>query len=786
MVRHFKQIRFGRLLSEAASDPRFFDQAHVIFGGTGAVGGATALHILGFFDETARYRAMRQERPPRIVVTGHTHREIRAFTHTFYGVHQRAHRSEPERLEGQGYRTASGAVLEMRTLSIDPAVAEIRNCGRLGSEERQQAAEGFLHARGLRLESPLQDKVSALSQAIEKEGAQPFTRFLESFRQDRQLPEGKFQSVVVTIPLASVATYQLGDLEALAKAMGIEGQESLEDLKEAYLQEFPADLGNVAKNLAREVLVAHTTGVGGMFDEDAQGRRSIRLGFAHSGAGEKLVEKQLFADKLAELYSERGIRMLVTAAAIGIDEIQHKKAPPVQAALQVQLANAMRRHHSVIPDADAREKVLHVYQPRLVDLKSPSDSPLAFRRGIPLVLDYVIKSGENGYFTVSNADALYRIMKVASATELGFLLARTAAFGDDPLQPRFVDNICNYTETDYSRQVFDLLGQKALFSNQLTGLQPKALQDLGSARHQAEMHTLGLLILLHRLKTLDLSKIEHRVDLSYFDPMAYFEANSQALTLDEAAEWNAEELARDLSILANAAEESDLAPLKSFTSPHAQRREAFSRVMQAVLRAIWAIPSLGSPILYQSEDGEKLALGPFVAAIDRVATHESSPFDYLKQEFEQAQQAHGRPLDDHEDYQRFSEFHFVNGFVDLRPQATLVTAHSHQEDLQEKVHIYRSEDDFLRGLEDLKPYSYFAAGGLVALLVRLKGLARSAHEMNFELGTANEYRVHFAYDETGRALLVPGVVEALRLVSEGLEKNTGAEWLDGFWGYGWP
>ena len=32
-------------------------------------------------------------------------------------------------------------------------------------------------------------------------------------------------------------------------------------------------------------------------------------------------------------------------------------------------------------------------------------------------------------------------------------------------------------------------------------------------------------------------------------------------------------------------------------------------------------------------------------------------------------------------------------------------------------------------------------------------------------------------------LVMPGVVEALRMVSEGLEKTTGTERLDGMWGY---
>ena len=38
-------------------------------------------------------------------------------------------------------------------------------------------------------------------------------------------------------------------------------------------------------------------------------------------------------------------------------------------------------------------------------------------------------------------------------------------------------------------------------------------------------------------------------------------------------------------------------------------------------------------------------------------------------------------------------------------------------------------------------------------------------------------------DEQGHTLVVPGIVEAFRMVSEGLEKGTGTEILDGYWGY---
>jgi hypothetical protein len=52
-----------------------------------------------------------------------------------------------------------------------------------------------------------------------------------------------------------------------------------------------------------------------------------------------------------------------------------------------------------------------------------------------------------------------------------------------------------------------------------------------------------------------------------------------------------------------------------------------------------------------------------------------------------------------------------------------------------------------------------------------------------ELGSLQEWRWHMPRDSSGHILVVPGVVEGLRMVSEGLEKATGTERLDGLWGY---
>ena len=52
-----------------------------------------------------------------------------------------------------------------------------------------------------------------------------------------------------------------------------------------------------------------------------------------------------------------------------------------------------------------------------------------------------------------------------------------------------------------------------------------------------------------------------------------------------------------------------------------------------------------------------------------------------------------------------------------------------------------------------------------------------------DLGTVQNWVWTMRRDARGYTYVVPGVVEALRMMSEGQEKTTGSEWLDGIWGY---
>ncbi|HEX7185873.1 MAG TPA: hypothetical protein VF756_28875 [Thermoanaerobaculia bacterium] len=787
MAKHYKKLRLGPQLFRESADPAFFDQTHVIFGGTGAVGGATAIQMISLFEEAAGWRGeTRGERSPRIVITGRSKPEIRLFTHLLFDIQMRDHGRYPETLEGVGYRTAGGVVVELTILAVDPSLQGLEDFAQKDEGSRREAIRGFLEHGGLDLDSPAEDKARFLEQSLRERVGRPFADFLERYVRDRGLPGGppdgrfRFRSVVVSIPLASLAAYKLTDLEEAAPLLGVErGSDRLQGLKDTYLQAIRDDLANVKERLADEVLAAHTTAVGGMYDEETDGgARAIRLGFAHSALDEKLRDKQTFAERLAQLYSERHIKMLITAAAIGVDAVLVRESPPMNGAIRRLLAKAAADGHRVLPEADPGSR-MRIYPPVDLDLLAEEAAPVSFEHGRPLVLDFVLKSGENGFFTVSNTDALYRVMRVTSSSELGLLLARTAVFGDDRHCPSFVDSVCYYTETDNSRQVFDLLSQPQLRRNQLSGLQPKALQDLGSAKHQAELHTLGLLILLHRLKTLDLEAIRPHVDLGTFHPNEYFETHSRVLTLENVMSWRAEALARDLRLLVAARGEEDLDPLKHFFQADPDRQEAAHRVLHAVLHAVWAVPSIGTPVVYEDREGRRrVVAGYYAAAIDKVVTHRDRFAAYLRERFAAAGGG------DEAAFERLVEFHIANnGFADLRPVAVLNTARSDREDLAGKVQVFRDPESFVEALKHLEPYSYFTTSGLIALLVRLRGLGKLAHQLDSRIGTANEFRAHIPHDDRGRPLLIPGIVEAFRMVSEGLEKNTGSERLDGRWGY---
>src|SRR5439155_11981186 len=237
------------------------------------------------------------------------------------------------------------------------------------------------------------------------------------------------------------------------------GPAEVEELKDMFVEALRDDLVRVQDDLSDMVLMAHTTGVGGMYDErPGDPQPTIRLGFAHAALDRRLAEKHRFAQKLTELYAAAGIKVLVTAAAIGIDEVRVRERIPLHRGIRRMLFDAPvevfpgSKRSQPAESRATREagrpvpagQFLRVFPPVTVPFDDPPSGPVHFERGREVTPSYAIRSGENGFFTVANADALYRVMRVASASELGLMLATVALFGDDRSSPWFRDNVCYY------------------------------------------------------------------------------------------------------------------------------------------------------------------------------------------------------------------------------------------------------------------------------------------------------------------------------------------------------
>jgi len=754
----FKKSRFGPRLVEAARSGRHYRDVHVFIGGTGAVGGSSALQMVEMLEEMMTIQPPESAGDvPVLIITGRSDDEV----HSFESRLKRVTRTKwgagvaPRHFE-HGYLTPGGVYVAVSKFELRP-IPCLEIVTDADVHGRAEAVEEFLRVAGVN-----GDEESLLRYV---RGVKPITSFLEDRRTRlRDYGAKPFRSVLLGFPLPSILAYQTGGLGILGSALGF-GEDFTSRMKHEFERTFADDLAAVKETWGARVLVAHTTGVGGMYDETPDGTTTLRLGFAHAARDELLRNKHHEAVNLTNNYAQRGILMLVTAAAIGIDEVRMRERIPLHGGIVKALRDAP---HELFRGARERRQFVQVFKPATLSFAGAKDKPLHFKRGEELRPSWVIRSGENGFFSVANADALYRVMKVASVSELGHVLATTGLLGDDPNLPWFEDGICYYTETDNSRAVFDFLYQPVLLDAQLSGTDPVALQDLGSAKHQAELHTLGLLILLHRLRTLDVEAIEEYPDES-FNAKKFFLESSRALTFRDVEGWDVETLARDLRTLVTADKPGQLLPLKPLidAGQFGARDEAHLAVMKVVLDAMFAIPSLGSPIVVESEKGDVLVRsGYWIAPMGTIVTHEDS----LQKLFAAGEE--------HRNFQ-FA----VNGFIDLRPHAIVSSAKLAGEVNRDAVTVHRDEASLRARLRSLEPYSFFATCGLLAVLHRLRALGAMLGQARTDLGTMQDWLWTMCRDARGHTYVVPGVVEALRMIAEGQEKTTGTEWLDGIWGY---
>ncbi|HEX8494418.1 MAG TPA: hypothetical protein VF658_16360 [Pyrinomonadaceae bacterium] len=799
-----KQRLVTKLLHAARSEERYRD-THVFIGGTGAVGGTALLQMLSMYEEMMSIQSPKADDVPILMTTGVGREDIAAFTARLFRFVQSRHgESQLPRKQGPNYLTHSGIFVGLERFQLT-ALPGLENLRKQPVAKRPEFVRNFLSTLGNK-----GNDYDRLMQAISE--ARPMSTFLKHYRgklpPDRR--SSRFRSVVIGIPIPSLVAYHFDYLKEASPYIEGLTDDKLKELVSAFRQTLSDDLNEIQTSLSDLVLLAHTTAIGGMYDEDSSNGRLVktfRLGFSHSAQDDKLVIKQEEAEEFARKFSLIGIKVLITAAAIGIDEVRIRQKIPLHkqiteklwdepqdlfpGAKKMQTLGVKKGEEEVGSQVQVRQ-FISIYRPQTILLDAQPSGPVTFEKGETLLPTYSIRSGENGFFSVSNADALYRVMRVASASELGQIVATVGLFGDDPLSPWFPDNRCYYTEGDNSRQVFDLINQPPLLQMQLSGLEPMALQDLGSAKHQGELHTLSLLILLHRLRTLDMDAIDPYVDLNNFDPARFLMEHSKPLTFEDLANWQFDTIVKEMRILASAEEPQELAELNPsrYSGLFKSKDKAIHQVLKRVLKAVWMIPSLGSPILFERDGKTFIRTGYFVAPLahlvkDMTLVNDLSMIDqYLKRGYEEharERREEGENPCAFEDYRDFNIC--AGGFVDLRPTAILCTAKNSHTTLTGKIKRCADEQSLRNALLDLEPYSFFTTCGLVALLFRLRGLYNQLREAMAELGTLHEFRWQMPRDANGHILVVPGAIEAFRMVAEGLEKTTGTERLDGIWGY---
>lgn len=774
----FKKSRFGPRLVAAARSGSHYRDVHVLIGGTGAVGGAAALQMVTMLEEMMTVQPPPSpDDVPVLIVTGRSDDEVHAFesrlkrfTRTRWGAG-----TAPRHL-ANGFLSPGGVYVAVSKFELRP-IPGLEVVTDADAHSRAAAVDEFLRIAGVDRSMAADELRAALMRYVR--ASRPITSFLEE-RLERLRDYGAkpFRSVLLGFPLPSILAYQTGGLGIVADSLGL-GAEFAATVKDAFESTFADDLAAVRETWGARVLVAHTTGVGGMYDETPDGETTLRLGFAHAARDEFLRNKHHEAVHLTHKYARRGILMLVTAAAIGIDEVRMRERIPLHPAIIKALRDAP---HELFRGSRERKQFIQLFKPTTLALSGATPPreprPLHFKTGRELRPEYAIRSGENGFFSVANADALYRVMGVASVSELGHVLATVGLLGDDPNVPWFQDGICYYTETDNSNQVFDFLYQPVLLNAQLSGIEPMALQDLGSAKHQAELHTLALLIILHRLQTLDVEAIEEYPDES-FNARRFFLENSRPLTFRDVESCDVETLARDLHTLVSADKPGQLLPLKPLIDPNqfGTRDEAHMAVMKVVLDAVFAVTSLGSPIVIEDDRGVAVArAGYWIAPLGDIITTDDS----LRRLFADGY-ARASPNCTPEEYQAFQMA--VNGFIDLRPVGVVSSVKVAGDLTPGAVTIHGDDESFAARLASLEPYSFFATCGLRAVVHRLRALGRMLAQARTDLGTNQDWVWNMLRDPRGHTYVVPGNVEAQRMISEGLEKTTGTEWLDGMWGY---
>ncbi|MEE8526441.1 MAG: hypothetical protein V3T72_21095, partial [Thermoanaerobaculia bacterium] len=416
---------------------------------------------------------------------------------------------------------------------------------------------------------------------------------------------------------------------------------------------------------------------------------------------------------------------------------------------------------------------------------SPYDQPLDFGTGKDFHVDVAIRSGENGMFSVANCVALYNVMKVAIPEELAMVLVRRAVFGPERRHDWFHGKVCYYHETENSYFALRLLDNYPQLVRAHHGpFALQAFQALGSATHQARLHELGILMLLLRLRELG-GKFESIAEEELSAAVAhdlddYLWEHTRTPAFEDLQGLDAETLARLLGEICEVDSMESAGYLLGFDArAHGLRergREKFlARLATRIRRYLEAITSLGIPIVYRGrEGGDRVLAGPYVAPLDLGIAAAGD----LRRAWEKIAADHGTTVEAARDWTIVN-----NGFVDLRPHALASVATEAGPRLADQLHRFASAGELAEWIDSLAVGSYFTTGGLVAVELRLGRLFERLRQRKIQLGTRETWKHLFRLDDAGRHLISPGLVETVRMYSEGLGKITGTEALWPRWGY---
>jgi len=784
-------LKLKELASGKKSNPFTFKM--VFFGGTGAVGGQAVIEVLESFAYIKNSSPLAPTQQPQLVITGINQDQINQFCTKLYQVFGRsAFNKEESEIDDLLLVFDDFVKLHFRTLLAVPKFQTDLEA-ELPKYKSKQEKIDFLIAEASRTTSP-------------------FEAFLRELKLQLNVGEGeKIRAVFSGIPVPSVATYHFESIDRLLENNGLaEGDEDKtieRSIKKEILKGLAEDFGDIKKYHAEEVLMAHTTSVGGMY-QIIGGEPVIKLGYAHSSLGNLLKEKQFYANELTIHYSFFGLKSLVTASAIGIDYIYQSSTLPLSSGVsrKFRMANEQGKlpfDLKVTQDKKGERLLNKIFPTHTI----PTSHPVVDEKGnaiernnfnfgnekdnIPsLNVNYALRSGENGLFSLDNAYALYLNMKIASQEELAHVLVFNAFLGDDTQKPWFDDHgICYYTQTDNSSLVFALLNNRKEFRRyQTSAFTTKAFQELGSSKHQAELHMHGLFILMHKLKHLSPKMVSKKVTSKYKESEVrqFVDKNTPELLLEDVIEYgqDIDKLAKHFRKLCTIKTVEDVAAYTGFKGELKGFIKTFYNGLHAaIIQTVRAITSLGTPIIFQNKEGnDEILAGLYFAPLDLVLTDNYTLID---------------AIDDICKTHKLHRDEFINwlvcnnGFVDLRPNAVLNTAKSYNGGLTEQVRTYKTEKEFRKAINDLKRKNatnleenyHYNTSGLLAYSGRIVGLYEQLQQFDLSLGTYNGWKALFPTDSNENHILIPGLVEAMRHYSEGLGKITGTEFLYPRYGY---